>query len=168
MPIPVEQCDRKNITGLLSLSETEIDTVYSKLLLASPSEVMSIIQVERMELKSQHLENEGCPELCFIEQALEFLHEREALLMKSLGGTKTVDCATQIDSAATLATLVENELVSELDANLNCEGDISRVRYESVSSEGGTGSEDDHPNIAVEDLEITNHQTSKPFYFYQG
>lgn len=169
LPIPVEQSDRKNITGLLSLTEREIDTVYSKLLLAKPHEVMSILQVERMELKSQLLENEECPELCFIEQALELLNEREEMLKKFLneGETQTVDCATQIGLSSSPS--IDSELACKLDSAimLEDEEENKRMRYESLSSEGGT-SEDDHPNIAFEDLEITTSQTSKPFYFYQA
>lgn len=166
LPIPVEESNQVPVSGLLSLRETSIDTTYSKLLLAKPEDVMSIIQTERMELKNQLTENEGCPEVCFIEQALELLKEREEGIKKTLKETNT-ECQL---SKKEMKSLTDNDLSSEFNSTLLLcdEGKADRNRSESLSSETGTISEDDHPNVAAEDLEITNYVTSKPFYFYQG
>lgn len=52
--------------------------VFSKLLLCSPEDVISlIISGEREELESQLEAEKDCPESCFIQQALEQLALRE-------------------------------------------------------------------------------------------
>ncbi|XP_068082397.1 E3 ubiquitin-protein ligase RNF10 [Anabrus simplex] len=81
LPIPVGD-DRHLHNKLLSVSEKELDTTYSKLLLANPKEVLEIIARERMELETRLITEMGCPEQCFTEQALELLKERELPLYK--------------------------------------------------------------------------------------
>ncbi|MBN3306846.1 RNF10 protein, partial [Amia calva] len=57
---------------------------YSKLLLASRGQVLEqVVRGERAVLEQQLLEEEGCPEACFIQSALHELQEREAVLMRS-------------------------------------------------------------------------------------
>lgn len=46
---------------------------------------MSILIRERAELESQLKEDQGSPEICFTEQALELLTEREGTLFKKVG-----------------------------------------------------------------------------------
>lgn len=160
LPMPVEESHRKTVTGLLSLTETEIDTIYSKLLLARPEDVLSIIQIERMELNAQLNDNEGCPEICFIEQALELLNEREKSTKNCL--QKVQECTPKNDTDLDLACEFNSTL------SLHHDDTLRRTRQESISSEADTGSECDRPNVDAEDLEISNTSTIKPFYFYQG
>lgn len=174
LPIPVEECNRKVVTGLLSLNETDIDTTYSKLLLASPDDVMSIIQIERMELNSQLLDNEGCPEICFIEQALELLKEREESTRKSYEKETPKDeinpsLEGKVDEQQTTNDICEG-LAYQFNATMSLREDdgFSRVRHESCGSDIEAINEEEHPNIAAEELEISNSTTTKPFYFYQG
>ncbi|KAJ8872866.1 hypothetical protein PR048_026482 [Dryococelus australis] len=68
---------------LLSVSETAADAVYSKLLLATSAEVVPIIDRERKELEIQLSEEKDSPELCFIEQALELLKQREDVTLRN-------------------------------------------------------------------------------------
>ncbi|KDR09385.1 RING finger protein 10 [Zootermopsis nevadensis] len=82
--LPVDQCGIRPIDQLLSVSETVVDTVHSKLLVATPQEVMSIVNHERNELQKQLSEEENCPETCFIEQAINLLSERHAALSKEI------------------------------------------------------------------------------------
>ncbi|KAK6637982.1 hypothetical protein RUM44_008406 [Polyplax serrata] len=174
LPIPVEECNRKVVTGLLSLNETDIDTTYSKLLLASPDDVMSIIQIERMELNSQLLDNEGCPEICFIEQALELLKEREESTRKSYEKETPKDeinpsLEGKVDEQQTTNDICEG-LAYQFNATMSLREDdgFSRVRHESCGSDIEAINEEEHPNIAAEELEISNSTTTKPFYFYQA
>lgn len=73
---------------LYNVSEHEEMNIYSKLLLANQSDIKTIIGRERSELDRQLSADQDCPERCFIEQALEFLNERD---------TKVVDAAIQQD-----------------------------------------------------------------------
>jgi hypothetical protein len=45
---------------------------------------MSIVDRERSELQKQLSEEENCPETCFIEQAIDLLSERHAILSKEV------------------------------------------------------------------------------------
>lgn len=173
LPVPVEQSDQKNITGLLSLTETEIDTIYSKLLLANADDVKSIIDVEKSELLSSLKENEGCPEMCFVEQALELLKEREDFLLKSVCNdydnvvSNNKESESQSSTSRNSDSAVDYELPQDIHS-LKIDDNHERKRYESVGSEGCCGCEDDH-SFPYEDLEITtSQQISKPSYFYQG
>lgn len=89
--LPVKQCGIRPIDQLLSVSETVVDTVHSKLLLATPQEVMSIVDYERSELQKQLSEDEDCPEICFIEQAIDLLSERHAALSREVA-TSQAQC----------------------------------------------------------------------------
>lgn len=82
--LPVEQCGIRPTAQLLSVSETAVDTVHCKLLLATPQEVISIVDRERRELEKQLSEEENCPETCFIEQAINLLSERHTILAEKV------------------------------------------------------------------------------------
>lgn len=77
---PVAQFSNRCSQMLLSVEEQTLDTAFSKLLTADNEQVMKIINKERSELEVEQKENVNCPELCFIEQALELLSERQAQL----------------------------------------------------------------------------------------
>ncbi|KAK1160040.1 RING finger protein 10-like isoform X1 [Acipenser oxyrinchus oxyrinchus] len=62
----------------------DLHSQYSKLLLASPSQVLQqVVWEERASLQRQYLEEQHTPEACFIEAALQELKEREEALLKS-------------------------------------------------------------------------------------
>lgn len=208
---PVSQFDlRQSYTSpLLSVSEKLLDTAYSKLLVANNSEILQIIEKEKYELEQQLIEEQGCPEQCFIEQALELVSQRkQALVGKKEVAVTCQECeysgpynvtppsfevpsepictekivyqsafddisSTSHDGKETesLTDLsVEDkhtEKLQESDISENA-ADLSRPRYESVSSDG-----DDSnliTTITAEDLEISSHpQTpAKNFFFYQA
>ncbi|KAG8225269.1 hypothetical protein J437_LFUL006502 [Ladona fulva] len=71
-------------TGPLSVEDTTPASVYSKLLVATPLQVLSIVDREKAELKSQLSDETGCPEICFTEQAIQLLVERENHLIKEV------------------------------------------------------------------------------------
>lgn len=67
-----------------------VDVCYAKLLVATEDEVLSnIIEREEKELSAAFRENEGCPEICFIEFASQQLQERKRKLQI---GNATADC----------------------------------------------------------------------------
>lgn len=84
LAVPVDLGNIQYSNSPLSITDTHVGIAYSKLLLATPNEVMQIIQQERNELKIQLAEELNSPEICFIEQALELLKERENLLPGTL------------------------------------------------------------------------------------
>lgn len=69
---------------LYDMLQLETNGIYSKLVLADRSQVISIIERESNELRAQLLEDENCPEKCFIEQAITLLKDREDFVLKSL------------------------------------------------------------------------------------
>lgn len=76
-----------NITAeentLYDMSQIELNGIYSKLAIADRTQVIKIIERESSELRAQLLEDEDCPEKCFIEQAITLLKDRECFVMKS-------------------------------------------------------------------------------------
>lgn len=80
-------------TNFYNMSQIESDGIYSKLLLANRLQVMAIIERESSELRAQLMEDENCPEKCFIEQAITLLRDREGFVLK--------------DDVAELATNIE-------------------------------------------------------------
>lgn len=66
---------------LYNMSQIESDGIYSKLVLADRSQVMAIIERESSELREQVMDDENCPEKCFIEQAITLLKDREGFVL---------------------------------------------------------------------------------------
>ncbi|XP_071450809.1 E3 ubiquitin-protein ligase RNF10 [Hetaerina americana] len=83
-----------NVKPLLVEDETPA-SAYSKLLLATPLQVLSILNREKVELSVQLSEEVDTPEICFTEQAIELLTERENQLFKSLD-TKQVIAVEEV------------------------------------------------------------------------
>lgn len=168
--LPVGQCGIRPTDQLLSVSETAVDTVHSKLLVATPREVMNIIDHERRELEKQLSEEEDCPETCFIEQAIGLLGERSADLSGKV--EELEPCSDNQPAVVCEYSPVEEVAVpSQGQQEEDSSEETSRSRYESVSSEG-LGSDDGSTAITVEDLEIPTGQSGAPplkhFYFYQA
>lgn len=145
-PIPDEDV-------LFSMSQVENTNLYSKLLLASKSDVLSILGREDAELKMQLVEDENCPEKCFIEQAIALLRDREACVLNKLVNSGS--------NALAMETLKEEDLV-----------DVADLTLEEAASDMTENDESEEllPEISLEDLDISHggQQPSKYFYFYQG
>ncbi|XP_046681155.1 RING finger protein 10-like [Homalodisca vitripennis] len=190
MVCPVSQLEvRTQHKPVLAVSETQLDTAFAKLLIADRAEVLAMIEQEVKELKVEKSENEGCPELCFVEQALELCEERRLNIdqkIKEIVEEKPMEEVTENEEATNANVLSsspdESAIVYEsafdnipVD-NINSEDkgetvstNNNRTRYESLSSEGEDPS---LTAITPEDLEVFHaHQPptqSKNFYFYQA
>lgn len=207
---PVSQFDlRQSYTSpLLSVSENQLDTAYSKLLAANNQEILQIIEKEKYELEQQLVEEQGCPEQCFIEQALELVSQRKQDLLQKTEKCQTYDSSDHsseishpvkessepVNAEKVVYQSAFDDIINTSDDGngTKCEDsellegrhqgniqenylsssetltDLSRPRYESVSSDG----DDSHliTTITAEDLEINTHpQTpAKHFFFYQA
>lgn len=65
---------------------------YSKLLLTSPTQVLSLVEEEKAVLQAQ-LSQEGDAQACFIQSALCLLQVTEAMCIFSVLKNELVDCA---------------------------------------------------------------------------
>ncbi|CAH1404915.1 unnamed protein product [Nezara viridula] len=180
---PVEQFNLRASKPILSYGDKQLETVYSKLLTASKQTVIDIINHEYAELQSQVEECRGCPELCFVEQALALLTERKSSVMdQSKNVTDTAITSPSVvneeRSGLILAPEKDAEAIQNIDSNTtnkepnekcdaeNVESKCQRSESDSTCSEG-----EEAPNINAEDLEIGNQNSSnnlKYFYFYQA
>jgi hypothetical protein len=75
--------------------------------------VISIVDHERSELEKQLSEEENCPETCFIEQAINLLSERHAVLSKKVAALQAENerpelnvekCATEMKPVCLLTS----------------------------------------------------------------
>uniref|UniRef100_A0A069DX34 E3 ubiquitin-protein ligase RNF10 n=1 Tax=Panstrongylus megistus TaxID=65343 RepID=A0A069DX34_9HEMI len=175
---PAHQSESRLIRGpILNMSETELDTVYSKLLLAHQSEINKILDKEYSQLQEQVIEFNGCPELCFVEQALEAL-----MIRRSRKDQNIETDAENIKPEDNASSASFNETI-HLDS-LECFDPLEEpIKRESSSEESesivlthGAQSENSSSSIeeiTVADLYINNssNATSQPvkyFYFYQS
>lgn len=174
--VPVEQWDLRPPVPLLSVSESAVDTVYAKLLLANNSDVLNIVKCEKAALLEQMKSEVGSPEVCFVEEAMELLLEREASLkglkVDQESSTKPPELVHEFDlEKSGLQSPANEEPSAELaevkdaigDIAMSAEKKIERPRLESTSSE------DNGTTITAEDLEHSGlKQPLKHFYFYQA
>lgn len=179
--LPVSQSEIHSTDKLLSISEKLVDTKYSKLLLASTQEVFSIIDKEKYELESQLADEQGCPEACFIEQALELLKERTAVnrgekvlfqphvrdmpvLEPSTHETEMFPVCEPLergnsvlqDAAAEMTGYFHNDNVNEMNQNFADKCDYNTINHQRYESVGSEGLEIEDGTITVEDIEIPN------------
>lgn len=152
-PIPVEE-KNVNRNTLLNINEKNIDTMYSKLLLADPSEVLSIIDRERKELEFQLNDDENAPEKCFIEQAITLLNERERIIVSKI--------KPEIKSVPFDDVPIEVHHFKTDDGNLDNNICDNRAVYQNVTSEA------QNEDVSVNSENISNDNTVKNYYFYQG
>lgn len=174
--VPVEQWDLRPPVSLLSVSETAVDTVYAKLLLADSFDVLKIMEDEKNALKEQLRIDGNSPEVCFVEQAMEMLLEREA----SVKGVKKEQPNTaqmeeqKCDAPEDHLPLPDSEGTDDTEKNSELRDGFSDMRegLESKSNRPrleSTSSEDNGTTITAEDLEhSTAQQPHKHFYFYQA
>lgn len=108
---PVSQFDLRQsyASSLLSVSEKLLDTAYSKLLVANNNEVLQIIEKEKYELEQQLIEDQGCPEQCFVEQALELVSQRKQNLLEKTETCQTCEDPESSTNTTSLAEIVPNE-----------------------------------------------------------
>jgi hypothetical protein len=59
--------------------------------------VISIVDHERRELEKQLSEEENCPETCFIEQAINLLSERHAVLAQKVAPSQAENEQPELD-----------------------------------------------------------------------
>ena len=153
-------------------------TSYSQLVLASPTQVAKgIIAKERFELEDQYRAEKDEPEACFIEEALQYLSQRESgiELIHEESITEDNEDDNQSSDSSSDTPPVYLEDFKEED-----EKHQGRPRYASSSSDGTIESTevlDDE--VTVEDLDIStiqpallkkkNQTTPKDvFFFYQS
>lgn len=162
LPVPVAEDDvARDKTKPMAVSEPLLTTVYSKLLLASSMDVDAVLHGERIELEDALKAAQGEPEVCFIEQALELLMEREQKkpgegLRESL---KNEETAATIEEGMSSCGGASEEVIPVVEDPF---GDVPSEKDDADSDEG-------LPNVSPEDVETENQVTGqKPFYFYQA
>ncbi|XP_034251606.1 RING finger protein 10 [Thrips palmi] len=175
--VPVEQWDMRPPVSLLSVSETAVDTVYAKLLLADSFDVLKIMEDEKTALKEQIRIDNDSPEVCFVEQAMEMLLEREALV-KGVKGVQPA--AAPVDTEEQKHDTPKDHLpdaetggaddTTNSELHDSCSGLKDGLDSKSVRPRlESTGSEDNGTTITAEDLEHSSlQQPQKHFYFYQA
>ncbi|XP_043281538.1 RING finger protein 10 [Venturia canescens] len=89
--VPVCETETTLPTNFASVAEANSREIYSKLLLASVSDVMDIIESERVQLRLELTEDPKSPENCFVEQALADLASREQQVFGVIKSTKSDD-----------------------------------------------------------------------------
>lgn len=135
---PADHVIRPDENALYDMSQIEKNGIYSKLVLADRSQVMTIIERESAELRAQILEDENCTERCFIEQAITLLRDREGFVLN--GGTVEVS--------------EENKRVNieKCEGTIDEEDDNVAVEDLDISQSGSS----------------QQQQPTKYHYFYQG
>lgn len=163
---------------------------YSHLVTATPAQVAKhIIAREKYELENQYRAEKNEPEACFIEEALQYVSEREngIVLNSSQHNIKAESFEEEIvendeaspedpESSDGLDFFVEDE-----EENVEPSDESSRPRHTSSSSDGTNTENIDSPSeVTAEDLDISNVQSAQcnnedsknspksTFYFYQS
>ncbi|TRY69969.1 hypothetical protein TCAL_02333 [Tigriopus californicus] len=145
---------------------------YSQLLLASPFEVANeIIARERNELEEQYRCDKDEPESCFIQEALQYLTQREALIRACKGFTATNNIKghslTEVKELQEipapvdkLANTMANSPLSKSPDGDEDVGQLERPRHLSSSSDGASSVEIEMEDDAItaEDLDLSNLQ----------
>lgn len=146
--------------------DATINSKLSKLVLAKPKDILSIIERERNELKCQ-LTSDGidCPDSVFVQQALHLLEEREKLI----GIDEFVGAATPKNDAIAEAA----EAMAKLSLNVDAKEFVpSFDDAASVTSSNGHFVIDEETNLTVDDIDIVPNGAlaahSNNFYFYQS
>jgi len=155
-------------------------TSYSNLVLASPGQVVNgIIARERYELEQQYRDEKDEPEACFIEEALQYLSQRESGIDITDQHSTIQEEAVSEESSNSDDTsdLIEGILDFPLDLKEDCEDEYSggRPRHASSSSDGTIESVDENiiDEVTAEDLDIERKSSKtggakETFYFYQS
>uniref|UniRef100_A0A161MGB7 E3 ubiquitin-protein ligase RNF10 n=1 Tax=Triatoma infestans TaxID=30076 RepID=A0A161MGB7_TRIIF len=175
---PAHQSESRSTRGpILNMLETELDTVYSKLLLAHQTDIDKILDKEYSQLQEQVIEFTGCPELCFVEQALEALMIRRNRKDQNIEtGAANIKLEDNASSASHNETIQSESLECFDPLEEPIKRESSSEESESIVLTHGAQSENSSSSIeeiTVADLYINNgsNTTSQPvkyFYFYQS
>lgn len=85
LAIPASESFTPTPMTFFPVSKEHNEQVYSKLLIASPSDIMDIIECERIQLNIELMDDPNSPENCYVEQALcELIKREEELLQKKV------------------------------------------------------------------------------------
>lgn len=154
------------------LSDNPDELKHSKLVLAEPHEILSILERERCELNCQ-LVSDGidCPDSIFVQQALCLLEEREKGIHDRIG--KETQSELNINSVDNLSGAID-KIALNADAKefVPIVEDKQSLVETSTSNEMGEFLMDDDTNLTLKDIDIepSNNATSNNnyFYFYQS
>lgn len=143
------------------------EIVHSKLILADPAEVLTIIERERNELICQlSLDGPDCPESIFIQQSLDLLQERQTEVLKLL--KKTESKTSNVPSKITASELIDiQKRFERLDtAELSIALEPYQFPAEPYNPDFII---DEESNLMLHDIDITPAVAdAQHFYFYQA
>lgn len=150
---------RNNLKGFFrNFSDGDEKLTYSKLVMASPSEILKIIEQERNELDFQLIEDgENCPESIFVQQALNLLKTKQQEQEKFIEDDKT-KLEKLMSSTPGTPVAVFNE---KNDASGEDLVDSHEKRHELI----------DECNLTVNDIDIVlvaAQNNNKHYYYYQA
>lgn len=166
-------CRQKNSLQIYAAEETPRPTLFptysdnsdylkhSKLVLAQPQEILTIIERERGELKCQ-LISDGidCPDSIFVQQALILLEEREKNVCAQLNNANRID---------------DIGIASEVDTSKLPSTSSAKLAQPQQSSGPSSGDSDDSvvdANGGLEDVAtgpaVKSEISDDFFYFYQS
>ncbi|XP_014240092.1 RING finger protein 10 isoform X1 [Cimex lectularius] len=181
--VPVNEFPARSNLPILDLSEKNLVTVYSKLLLAQRSDIDEIINKEKSQLEEQLKEFKGQPELCFIEQALENLNQRILSLgnkVTSASEAQPVDVQTENSKEGNSVSepaydYFENQPLSNEQRQSESIDEMGAAdkwdeKIKNTNQSESVGSEYNN-ELTVADLEFENPTSAQPtkfFYFYQA
>lgn len=169
--------DNQSIFPFLSDNDERIK--HSKLVLAKPREILSIIERERNELKCQ-LVSDGidCPDSIFVQQALELLLDREKSIRSNATDGNDADNNNLIETESVAIDDLKHALAN-IDLNADAIEFVPSLvkdnEQETASSSTTTDDSDDsvalteHCSMA-NDIGGSLNATSNAnrFYFYQA
>ncbi|CAD6240782.1 GSCOCG00008912001-RA-CDS [Cotesia congregata] len=153
LAIPVGENETLDPVTFFSASEHPSNQIYSKLLLADSKDILEMIQLEKLQLEIELMDDPQSSECCFIEQALNELALREEIVLKQddkkKGLIEVEKIEIQKQEINNLKKINENQDVENpIDGNLTLESDkdVDQVSNQSQN----------------------NQNLSKYFYFYQA
>jgi len=165
LPIPVEEGEspRKHDIPFF-VGEQVLTTVYSKLLIADTEHIQRVLKLERQQLEAGIKAAAAEPEVCFLEQALDLLAERERHMC---GNNENVEERERLLSGST-----GSQGDGEVDELVEIMG-AAKVEDDGKGDDDESTEEDSDepsfPNVTPEDVETESQIAGqKPFYFYQG
>ena len=140
-----------SLNNFPSYGDPSDNLMHSKLIIANPAEILSILDQERNELEFQMIENgEDCPESIFVQQAMDLLQIKREEILKLVGVEETHH-PIQLNACA-------NEFVPK-----TCESPD-----EAAGEEMNGDLIDEDSCLTLDDIEIVPKSHSKNYYYYQS
>ncbi|XP_024944148.1 RING finger protein 10 [Cephus cinctus] len=167
LAMPVDETESFIPTTFFSLSENIRGSVYSKLLFANNNNVMDIIEYERVQLRSELMEDPHSPENCFIEQALNELSVRKKQILQEV--------ESKLEKLAENQKAKRISMVEDRNANSQDSQDCQTHKYDGSTTTSLP--EDDkkllglHSKSSVSNVVSGSDSPMTPnkfFYFYQA